>query len=277
MKKINLLILVFLTAIFSLNAQDVPVPSPYAEVMQRVGLTDVTIEYSRPGVKDRKIFGGLEAFGEVWRTGANAATKITFSTAVNFGGVDLEAGTYSIMSIPGEKEWKVMLNSDTRVTEGSYKEENNVAVVSVKSMHNKTTETMQFTFQNVKDESADLVFKWEAVMWMIPIKVQAKEMAIENIKKKINEIEGAYGVYNSSARYYLNADMDAKQALEWAKKSVEIESKFWNTYTLSLCYEAVGDKEMAIEIAKKSLQLSEEAEYKPYIKMNKENIEKWSK
>src|SRR5690606_31483286 len=89
---------------------DFPAPSPAAQVRQRVGLTDFEVVYSRPSVKDRRIFGELEPYGEVWRTGANAATKISFSTAVTFGGQLVEAGTYALFSIPGESEWIVILN-----------------------------------------------------------------------------------------------------------------------------------------------------------------------
>ena len=277
MKKIKLLAIALIAYTFSATAQDLPQPSPKAEVEQTVGLTEIEIEYSRPGVKGRTIFGDLEPYDQVWRTGANAATKISFSTDVNFGGVEVKEGTYSVLSMPGKTEWKVMLNSDLAVTENSYDAEKNVAVVTVKGMESDMTESMLFTFDNIKDESADLIFEWDKVKWMIAIKVASKDAAIKNIEAKINEIENAYGVYNSSARYYLNAGLDLDKALAWSKKSVAISSKFWNVYTLSLIYEAKGDKKMAIETAKKSLKLSEEANYQPYVKMNKENIEKWGK
>lgn len=276
MKKQIIFTLVSLFFLGSITAQNVPQPSPYAEVMQTVGLTDITIAYSRPGVKDRKIFGDLEAYGEVWRTGANAATKITFSADVKIQGQDIPAGTYSIFTVPGESDWKVMLNSDVNASEGSYTEEKNVGVFEVKGMETEMVETMEFSFQNVTADNADIVFKWENTKWELQVEVNSKDAAIANIKQKINEIENAYGVYNSSARYYLNAGLDLDQALAWSKKSVEISAKFWNVYTLSLIYEAKGDKKNAIATAKQSLKLAEEANYQPYVKMNKENIAKWS-
>jgi tetratricopeptide (TPR) repeat protein len=277
MKKIKLLAIAIFAFAASSTAQDLPQPSPYAEVMQRVGLTDITIEYSRPGVKDRKIFGDLEPYNQVWRTGANSATKITLSTDAIIGGVKVKAGTYSVFTIPGESEWKLMLNTDLGASENSYKEENTVANISIEGMKSDLTETLLFSFDNVKDESADLIFAWENVTWNTTIKVASKEEAVKNIESKIKEIENAYGVYNSSAKYYLNAGLDIDKALEWSKKSVEIAEKFWNVYTLSLVYEAKGDKKNALATAKKSLELSKEAEYAPYIKMNTENIAKWSK
>lgn len=276
-KKIKLSLLGLFIAV-GVQAQDLPKPSPYAEVMQRVGLTDITVMYSRPGVKDRVIFGGLEPFDQVWRTGANQSTKIEFTTDANFGGVDVKAGTYSIVSIPGENEWKVMLNSDLGVQEGSYKAENDVASVTVKPMESEEkTERMTFWFANVTDESADLMFAWENTIWSIPVKVEAKEIAMQNIKDEISKVENAYGLYNSSARYYLDNNQDLDQALEWSKKSVSISEKFWNVYTLSLIYEAKGDKKMAIKTAEKSLELAKAAEYQPYIKMNTDNLAKWKK
>lgn len=277
-KKIKLSFLAMFVTVCTLQAQELPKPSPYAEVMQRIGLTDVTVMYSRPGVKDRTIFGDLEPYDQVWRTGANSSTKIKFEGDVNFGGTAVKAGTYSIMSVPGKGEWKVMLNTDLGVQEGSYKAENNVAEVTIKGMSTKEkVETMTFWFANVKSDVADLMFAWENTTWSIPVKVAVEEQAMANIKDKINEIENAYGVYNTSARYYLDNNKDLDQALMWSKKSVEIAEKFWNVYTLSLIYEAKGDKKEAIKTAKRSLELSEAAKYQPYVKMNKDNIAKWSK
>jgi len=270
-------LLALFVTVCSVQAQELPKPSPYAEVMQRIGLTDITVKYSRPGVKERTIFGDLEAYGEIWRTGANSATKIELSTDANIGGTDVRAGTYSIFSIPGETEWKVMINTDTKASEGSYKAENNVAEITLKGVKNAMVETMTFSFANVSEEEAQLVFEWENIKWMIPIKVAVSEQAKSNIKDKIDELENAYGVYNSSARYYLDHNLDLDQALEWSTKSVAISAKFWNVYTLSLIQHAKGDVKAALATAEKSLALSKEADYKPYIKRNTENIAKWSK
>ena len=122
-----------------------------------------------------------------------------------------------------------------------------------------------------------MVFEWEKVKWVLPIQVKVEEQAMKNIEDEINKIENAYGVYNRSARYYLDHEQDLDKALEWSKKSVSISPQFWNVYTLSLIQHAKGDKKAAIATAERSLKLSEEASYQPYVKMNKENIEKWKK
>jgi len=279
LKQAKLFLSLFAFLSFGMYAQELPQPSPYAEVMQRVGLTDVTIKYSRPGVKDRVIFGDLEPFDQVWRTGANSSTKIELSSAATIGGTKVEAGTYSIMTMPNEAgNWKVYINTDLGVQEGSYSAEKNVAEIDVKAMKtDNKVETMSFWFANVKTGSADLMFAWENTMWAISIVVDYKEMASKNIEEAIAETKGAYKIYNNSARYSLDNELDINQALEWSKTSVEMDERFWNVYTLSLIQNKLGMKKEALVTAKRSLELSEKAEYQPYIKMNKENIAAWSK
>jgi hypothetical protein len=278
-KKLSVSFLALFLMVFTIQAQELPQPSPYAEVMQRVGLTDVTVKYSRPGVKDRVIFGDLEPFGSVWRTGANSATKIVLSTDAKIGGTEVEAGTYSIMSTPMEEgNWKVFINTDLDVQEGSYKAENNVASIDVKVMKTKEkVESMTFWFANVKPGSMDLMFAWENTSWSIPIEVDFKAMASKNIEEAIEETKSAFRVYNSSARYNFDNDLDMNKALEWSKKSVDMSATFWNVYTLSLIQNKLGMKKEALATAKRSLELANKAEYQPYIKMNTDNIAKWSK
>lgn len=279
MKKIttSLIALLMVFTGLTLNAQELPAPSPYAEVMQRVGLTDVTVKYSRPGVKGRTIFGDMLSYGKVWRTGANASTKIEFSTDVTIVGNEVKAGTYAILTIPGKDAWKVILNSNLKVTENSYDAADNVAEFSVNPQETDNVESMTFHFANVMTNSVDLVFAWETTSWSVTIEVDAKELAMKNIESKLNEIENAYGVYNNIARFYLDNEMDLDKALEMSKKSVSIKEVFWNVYTLSLIQKAKGDTKGALASAKKSLKIAEEQKYEPYIKMNKANIEEWSK
>tara|TARA_B110000046_G_scaffold63181_2_gene70636 strand:- start:10431 stop:11276 length:846 start_codon:yes stop_codon:yes gene_type:complete len=278
-KKLSVSFLALFLMVFTIEAQELPQPSPYAEVMQRVGLTDVTVKYSRPGVKDRVIFGELEPFSSVWRTGANSATKIVFSTDARIGGIEVKAGTYSIMSTPMEEgNWKVFINTDLDVQESSYKAENNVAETDVKVIKTADkAESMTFWFANVKPGSMDLMFAWENTSWSIPIEVDFKAMASKNIEEAIEETKSAFRVYNSSARYNLDNDLDLNKALEWSKMSVDMNATFWNVYTLSLIQDKMGMKNEALATAKRSLELSNKAEYQPYIKMNTDNIAKWSK
>ena len=183
------------------------------------------------------------------------------------------------MSTPMEDgNWKVYINTDLGVQEGSYKAENNVAEIAVKV--NETSgkvESMTFWFANVKPGSMDLMFAWENTSWSIPIEVEYKDVAAKNIEAAIEEMKGAFRVYNSSARYYYDNELDLNKALEWSKKSVDMNATLWNVYTLSLIQHKLGMTKEALATAKKSLEMSQKAEYQPYIKMNTDNIAKWSK
>jgi hypothetical protein len=183
------------------------------------------------------------------------------------------------MSTPMEEgNWKVFINTDLDVKEGSYKAENNVASIDVKVMKTKEkVESMTFWFANVKPGSMDLMFAWENTSWSIPIEVDFKAMASKNIEEAIEETKSAFRVYNSSARYNFDNDLDMNKALEWSKKSVDMSATFWNVYTLSLIQNKLGMKKEALATAKRSLELANKAEYQPYIKMNTDNIAKWSK
>lgn len=261
------------TAAFS---QDLPKPSPMGEIEQMVGLTEVEIEYSRPGVKDRTIFGDLVPYGEMWRTGANKASKISFSTDVKINGKDLIAGDYAIFTIPGKESWEIMFNTNLeQYGTGNYQDSEESLRISSKPSKVPFTETFTFDIGNITDNSAQICMIWEETRVCFDMEVEVQEMAMKNIENKINEIEKAYGVYNTSARWYLENDGDKAKALEWAQKSTGIQETFWNVLTLSKAYAANGKYKEAIAAAEKSKKLAQEAGYPNYVKMNDENIAKW--
>src|ERR1700733_4109904 len=151
---------------------DFPAASPACTLKQRVGLTDIEIVYSRPGVKDRAIFGGLIPYGQVWRTGANAATKITFSTAVKLNGTDIPAGTYALFTIPGENEWTVIINKGAAQW-GAFQYDEKADVVRVKAMPIKLAETIEtFTieFNKIRDASAVMNIVWDKTV--VPVNIE---------------------------------------------------------------------------------------------------------
>jgi tetratricopeptide (TPR) repeat protein len=257
-------------------AQDLPMPSPNATVKQRVGLTDIEVEYSRPGVKDRKIYGGLVPYNEMWRTGANKATAITFSTPVRVADEPLEAGTYAIFTIPSEDMWTVIFSKNTEQWgTGSYKEEEDAVRIKVKSMPAEFRESMLFYFDDLRDQSATLNLHWDKTKVIIPIEVDAIDQAMQNIEKAIADLSNSFRVYHSSARFYLEQDKDLAKALEWAQKSVDVEKRYWNMTTLSMAQAANDKKKDAIKTAEAALKLAEEAKSTHYINLNKENIAAW--
>ena len=178
MKTLNIQLLIgILTLLLSLqvNAQEQPAPSPLGKIYQRVGVTDVEMTYSRPGVKGRTIFAddGLVPYGELWRTGANMATTISFSTDVMVGGEKVKAGAYAVFTIPRQGEWTFILNTVTdQGGTGSYDEDKDALRITVPSQeYPGPVETMTFVFGNVKDTSMDLALIWENTMITVPISV----------------------------------------------------------------------------------------------------------
>jgi hypothetical protein len=179
MKKLFTPLLIGLLAVMctlQVQAQDKPAPSPLGKVYQRLGVTDVEVAYSRPGVKGRSVFtaDGLVPHGKLWRTGANLATKISFSTDVMIGGKKVPAGEYSILSIPEAGKWTVIFNSDAGLRgTGGYSEEKDVARVTAEVQTLPfSVETFTIGFNDVKDTSADLMIYWDTSLVSVPITVE---------------------------------------------------------------------------------------------------------
>jgi len=151
-----------------------PAASPACTLKQRVGLTDIEIDYSRPGVKGRAIFGGLVPLDKVWRTGANAATRITFSTPVKFNGADVPAGTYSLFTIPGQNEWTVILNK-TANQWGAFHYDEKDDLLRVKATPvalDTSVETFTIDINDIRDDSATLELIWDKTR--VPVKLSLK-------------------------------------------------------------------------------------------------------
>jgi len=267
-----------LLATCSINAQDLPSPSPKGEVEQVVGLTKIEVEYNRPSVRGRKIFGELVPYDKVWRTGANLNTTIEFDGTVLFGGQKIEAGTYSLFTIPGADSWTIILNKNTELWgEEDRKEEEDVLQVKVKPVKSEFTETLSFGFDAVKDDKARLDLRWEEVRVSVDLHADATEQAIKNIETAINDEKADFRTFNGSARFLVDRNMQPDAALKYATRSVELERKFWNLHTLALAQAQNGDFKSAIATAQESLKMADEAKYDAYVKMNKDKIAEWSK
>ena len=235
-----------------------PQASPPAIVKQRVGLTDIEIEYARPGVKGRKIFGELVPFGEVWRTGANTATKLTFSTDVKFGGQAVPAGAYALVTIPDKAEWTVVLN---KVTGGwgayAYDEKNDLVRVKVKPVAlNDMVETMTIGVNEVRDATATLTIDWDKTR--VPVHIETDVVA--TLLPQIKTAMAAEGKkpYLQAAMFYYEHDQDLKQALVWVDEALkETPDAPWIAYRRGLILEKMGDKKGALAAAQQSLELAE--------------------
>ena len=278
MKKI-LLIAVAFTMSLAINAQvQTPAPSPFSKLEQKVGLTDVTIEYSRPGVKGRTIFGDLVPFGKVWRTGANANTKITFSDDVTIDGQTLKAGSYAIFTIPEADSWEVIFYTDTNGGTPQDLDDTKVAAKTTVTTNSLPFSVESFTLNigKLTNSGASLDMIWDMNYVSVPFSVPTDASVVASIEKAMAG-PGAND-YFSAALYYLQEEKDINQSKMWIDKAVELtkdKPRFWYLRQQSLIYAAAGDKAGAIEAAKKSLAGAEEAGNADYVKMNKESLAEW--
>lgn len=273
-----LLIAVSLTA--QLNAQiDIPAASPSAKLTQEIGLTKVTVEYARPSMKERTIFApnGLVPFGEMWRTGANQATKITFSNDVKIQGNDLAKGSYAVTTVPTATEWTFNFYTYEKSNWGTYKEkEPNLSVKASPVKIPVKIETFLINFDKLTNEGAVMEFLWEDTWVSLEIAVTDDERIMKDIE---NTLAGpAAGDYYTAAVYYHDAKKDLNKALEWVQKATSVEKpKFWQVRREALILADLGKMEKAIEVAKKSKELAIAADYQPYVKLNDESIAMWTK
>ena len=255
-----------------------PSPSPSSKVTQMVGLTEVTIEYSRPGVKDREIFGGLLPFGEVWRTGANSATKITFDKDVQINGTDLKAGSYALLTKPGETEWGIMLFTYESGSWSSYTKEGVTPVLSftVKSQNiGVNVETLLIDVNNIRDDKASIDIVWEKTAVGIPLTVHTDKEVMAAIDKTM--AGPSERDYYTAAVYLQNSGKNNQLALEYMNKGIPKDNpRYWQLRHKSLLLADLGKKAEAIATAKQSLELATKAGNKDYIRMNEASIAEWS-
>ena len=256
-----------------------PQPSPKATVEQRVGLTDISVEYSRPGVKGRAIFGDLVPFGKTWRTGANSNTKVTFSSDVSIDGQTLNAGSYGLYTVPNENSWEVMFYSESD-NSGVPRDWDDTKVVAKTSIEvysmPMNVETFTITFDDVSGTSATLGILWEKTYVGIKFEVPTDKLVSDTIAA-VMAASPEVGDYYNAAIYYRQQDLDIKKANEWMEKAMSLTEKpaFWQLRQQSLIYAKMGDSEKAIAVAEKSLELSKEAGNEAYIKMNTESLSEW--
>lgn len=278
MKKLVLFVFA-VTLLFSVDAQiETPQPSPFTKIEQKVGLTDVTLEYSRPSMKGRKIFGDLVPYGKMWRTGANKNTMVTFSDDVVVDGTTLKAGSYAIFVTPGESSWDVIFYSD--IENWGIPREWDDSKVAAKTTVNTyempmAVETWTISIDDLKSNSAQIGFIWENTYVGVKVKVPTDAKISASIEKTMAG-PGA-GDYYSAAVYNLTEGKDLDKAQIWMDKAMSmIENPgFWQLRQQSLLYAKLGDKKKAIETAKKSLAGAEAAGNADYVKMNKESLKEW--
>jgi len=273
------LILLFLCATsLTLSAQiESPQPSPSSKLVQTVGLTEVTVDYSRPAMRERPIFGSLVPYDQLWRTGANANTKITFSDDVTVAGAKLAAGSYAIYSKPGKDSWDVIFyaNTDNWGTPQDWDE--NLVAATVMATPMKTAnkqENFTIMINNLQMDSADLEISWDQTKVALPMTVPTDEKTLASINRIMSGPSA--GDYYSAATFYVESGKDISQAYEWINKAVEKNpNAYWMWRRKSLIEAQMGAKDKAIMSAKKSLELATAAPNPDYVRLNNISLEEW--
>jgi hypothetical protein len=261
------------------NAQiNTPAPSPFQKIEQAVGLTNVTLEYSRPQMKGRKIFGELVPYNKMWRTGANANTKITFSDDVMIDGKTLKAGSYAIFTKPNPESWDVIFYTDATNSGIPREWDESKVAVTLKAQvipMPMDIQTFTMTFDDLTNDSTNLGILWERVYVGVPIKFATDKAVVASIDKVMNGPSD--GDYYGAAVYYLESGKDINKAKTWIDKAISLREKpaFWYYRQQSLIYAKAGDKKGAIKAAKTSMDLAKEAGNDDYVAMNSKSIEVW--
>ncbi|WP_395052965.1 DUF2911 domain-containing protein [Flavobacterium sp.] len=283
MKKV-IVLLALIIANFAIEAQvKTPQPSPKATVEQVVGLTTVTVEYSRPSTKGRTVFGDLVPFGKLWRTGANANTLISFGDDVTIDGKSLPKGKYSLFTLPKADNWEIIFykTTDNWGNPEEWKETDVALRANAKPiMTDRKVETFTIGINNVSNDSGDLEISWEKTLVALKFDVPTQKTAIASITKAL--AGPTAGDYFSSAQYFFQSNGDMNKALEYVNKAISLakvgeDVPFWHLRQKSLIQAKLNDKKGAIETAKLSLANATKAKNDDYVKMNNDSIAEWSK
>ncbi len=247
-------ILMFLFLSLGSSAQlQLPAPSSKASVSQTVGLTDISIEYSSPGAKGRTIFGDLVPFDEIWRTGANSATKITFSKDVTIGGTKVSKGTYSIFTIPGKAEWTIIVNKNSSASTSEYKQAEDAVRLTAKPEVIPMRERMAFQIVDFDDSKGTVTLEWDKVRVGFTVECATDEQALENIKSSLG---GTWRTYNSAARYMMEKK-DYETALKYANQSVQLTEDWFNVWVKASILSKMNKNKEAYELATKAKALGD--------------------
>lgn len=255
---------------------DIPRPSPLGKVTQAVGLNEITIEYSRPSAKDRVIYGDLVPYGKLWRTGANAATKITLKDDAQFEGVAVPKGEYSLFTIPGQTEWTIIINKDPKVSVSEYDQTKDLARFTVKPAKvTEKVETFTITVSNIEINSATVDLVWENTKASFKMTTEVDSKVMKQIDEAMKGIPAM--TYFRAAQYYYDTNKDLNKALEWVNKSLESMQTFWMLHQKAKIQAGLGDFKGAIETANKSKEVAIKEKNDDYIALNDKAIAEWSK
>lgn len=273
-------IAVFFCISINVNAQlKLPALSAKASSTQKVGLTEVSISYARPNVRGREIFGdkGLVPYGKFWRTGANAATKISFDTKVIIEGTELDKGAYAILTKPGKTNWEIFFYPYKESNWSKYATKDPIVKATGKVFSSKDKiESFEIKIQNITFDGADIVFAWDKTRVEMPFVLKTKEQAIKNIDKVVNGPSDFD--YFQAALYLHESKSDLEKALVYIQKVTKKEkAMFFQVYREAVILKDLNKKKEALASAKRSLALSEKAKNDDFVRLNKNLIKELTK
>lgn len=255
-----LIMLVLVVADSGLAQLTLPRISPKASVSQTVGITDITIEYCRPGVKGRVIWGELVPYNEPWRTGANEATTISLSSDVMIAGNKLAKGKYALVTIPTAGEWTIIFSKQADMWGAmGYKPEEDVLRIQAKPLPSEFTERMMFYFYNLTDNSVDAVLQWEKIKVPFTIQADVNGMVMEQAQQSIS-----WRTPYQAANYAFENNLDLAKAQKWLELSKATEKNYWNTNLEARMLEKQGKKKEAVKVMEEAITMGKAMAQPPF-------------
>lgn len=236
---------------------DLPRASQHARILQRVGITDITINYHRPLAKGRKVFGGLEKYGEVWRAGANENTVIEFSNPVTIEGQPLAKGVYGLHMIPGESDWTVIFSRNSSSWGSfSYDKAEDALRVTVKSHPDEMHEALTYDFDDPKDNSVTIVMRWDKVAVPFKVEVNTSQLVEESLKNQLRgRAQYEWQAQEEAAEYLADNKLNPEEALNYANKSIGLEDRFENEMTKARLLDTLNRKDEATAARNKAVDM----------------------
>ncbi|MCY4161018.1 MAG: DUF2911 domain-containing protein [Flavobacteriaceae bacterium] len=264
---------------FTSGQLQVPQPSPSSTFKQIIGLTEVTVNYSRPSIRGRVIYGDLVPYDKLWRTGANQNTTISFSDDVVFGGIEVPKGSYAIYTKPRKEKWKVILynKTDNWGLPNSWNDDLVVAEVDAPLVDlEPSLETFLIGVDELHNNGGSLFLAWDDIVASVSIEVPTTEKAISSIEQAMNESPTGHDYYQA-ASYYQQEGLDAEKALAWIDRAIqENAERYWYHRPRALILANLGRYREAIDAAQSSLKFAEAAGNTDYVRLNEKSIENWS-
>lgn len=280
----SLALLTLLTGLLTTQAAQaqlsLPEPSPPTTIKQKIGFTDLTIDYSRPAVKGRTIMGGLVPYGKIWRTGASDATIFTITDPITVAGKPLPAGSYSLFSIPSPGEWTIIINKQVggHGLDG-YDEKNDAMRFTAKADSSvRFYESFTIEVQDMMRHGATIYLNWANTSVHFPIVSNADERITAQIQERIRTAtDEEPGIYFQAASYFFEQGKETQQALVWATKAAQLKPTYNYLHLQAKLLARSGDYKGAIGVARKSSEIATEKKITDLVTLNNRLIAEWEK